>query len=56
MSLHVPAGTTLVTGFKAEHAATMPIELDLPADFVGGEHTIQVAGEPVKITFTRLPG
>jgi hypothetical protein len=56
VALHVPAGRTLVTGQLINQETTLPLNLDLPAAHLGtGEHTIDVAGQPVKISLTRLP-
>jgi hypothetical protein len=53
--LKVPAGTQLVTGHAVEAATDIPVAFDLPVPFDGGgEHEIQVAGQPVWIAFQRI--
>jgi hypothetical protein len=55
LSLPVPGGTVLVTGFRAEQPITLPIALDLPVNFTGGQtHTVHICDRPVQISLKKV--
>ena len=55
INMRVPAGVTLVTGFKADADTTVPIAIDLLYDPNGPmRQTISVGGQPVQIVLQKL--
>lgn len=48
-------GAILVTGQQLPPGQSIPIQIDLPADFASGAaQTVNVAGAPVQVTFEKI--
>jgi len=55
ISMHVPAGSTLVIGLRVNQDTTIALTADWPADFADGKPQQMIfQGRPVAVTLTKL--
>lgn len=55
VNLRYPQGGSLVTGQQVPAGATIPIDIDVPADFGNGMPvTVSIAGRQVNVRFTKI--